>query len=548
MPKEELDSRDLVRGDISDIALVELLGNAYARGFTGKLELVNGSRRKQIFFLHGLPIFVSSEGGEGLIEVARQVKGLSAEDTMQLVTMQKEKGLSDEQVLHLVGLFDDAGLYALQIEHFMQLFLEACGWREGRYRFVGGDDVVSEVALFDLNPLEMIYQGIKTFHSLDLGARLEAVQSQKARLNHGWEKNFSLPRAYFHHSHLLDMFEPGMRVSDGIGRLFGELQDISESMLFIYMLLVTGVLELAEEAEPEEAPVFPEIEILSDEDVVEPGSAGKEVVPQASVEGVSGEAGPFRHEDREDEDSRLLRQIWSRYLEVSRRLDSSADYFEWLGLNMDSDFDAIRQAFSRIRDSISLAGTPLSVQKELAPYQKNLKEELDRAYQAITDPDKRLEYEIPIYNRMLRDCADSGAREELAARQWQRGMWYLNSANRPDLARYCFQKAEELDRQKPHYPAYMGWAIYLNSKNERDRQESRNYLERAIALDPCYDQANYFLGVIHKREGGQEKALEYFQKAIESNPENTQAERELHLIRSQARQSGLFKRLFGKPA
>ncbi len=555
MPARELYTMDMIRGELSEVALVELLGNAYARGFTGKLDLVYGPARKQIYFLNGLPIYVSSDCGPSLIEVARQVKGLSAEDSMQLVTMQKEKGLSEDEVLKILEIFDDAGLYALHIEHFMQLILEACGWTEGRFRFVSGEDVISDVALFDLNPLEMIYQGIKTYHSLDLGTRLEEVQSKKARLNHGWEQSLALPQNYFQHSHLLDMFENEIKISEAIARLYQELNDINEAMLFIYMLLVTGLLELGEEEAPQVGPLYDEDEIILEEEVPKaqektapagPSPEIKETAQDAAGPPLQEGPSPTDEENREEEEARLLREIWARYIDISQRLDNSSDYFEWMNIDPDGDFESIRSAFAALRDELSLADVPRSVASELAPYQRNLAKEMKQAFEKLTDPDKRYEYEQALYNKLARECIDKADKEELAKKQWKRGMWYISSSNRPDLAQKCFQQAMELDQQNPEYPAHIGWAIYLNSKNERDRKEADYYLDYALNINPKYDQTHYFMGVIQKRNGKQEKALEHFRQALVVNPDNAQADREFHLIKSQVKQTGVLKRLLGK--
>jgi len=555
MPARELYTMDLIRGELSEVALVELLGNSYARGFTGKLELVYGPSRKQIYFLNGLPIYVSSDCGPTLIEVARQVKGLSAEDAMQLVTIQKEKGLPADEVLKILGIFDDAGLYALQIEHFMQLILEACGWTEGRFRFVSGEDVISDVALFDLNPLEMIYQGIKTFHSLDLGTRLEEVQSRKARLNHGWEQSLALPQNYFQHSHLLDMFENEIKISEAIARLYGELNDINEALLFIYMLLVTGLLELGDEEVPEVKPLYGEDEIFAEEEVPKVHENPAPPMPSPEIRDTGQDSAgppmqqapsPTEEEKREEEEAKLLREIWASYIDISRRLDNSSNYFEWMNIDPDSDFESIRSAFAALRDELSLTDVPPSVASELAPYQRNLAKEMKRAFEKLTDPDKRYSYEQPLYDKLARECIDMPDKEGLAEKQWKRGMWYLSSSNRPDLAKRCFQQAMELDQQKPEYPAHIGWAIYLNSKNERDRQEADYYLDYALNINPRYDQTHYFMGVIQKRNGSQEKALEHFRQALTVNPDNAQADREFHLMKSQVKQTGVLKRLLGK--
>jgi hypothetical protein len=46
----------LVRGKLSDLPLVEILGHAYAKRLTGQLRLVRENCEKTILFLNGLPV------------------------------------------------------------------------------------------------------------------------------------------------------------------------------------------------------------------------------------------------------------------------------------------------------------------------------------------------------------------------------------------------------------------------------------------------------------------------------------------------------------
>ncbi|MFO8058761.1 MAG: tetratricopeptide repeat protein, partial [bacterium] len=232
---------------------------------------------------------------------------------------------------------------------------------------------------------------------------------------------------------------------------------------------------------------------------------------------------------------------------ISRSLESAVDYFDWLDLKTESDFAEIREAYARMKEKISLEGAPESVKKELSQYHYKLGAMLDHAVTILTDPQKRYDYEQGLFDKMLQTRQRPKDKEELARQQWRRGTWYLSVANKPELARRCFQQALETDQKKAKYPAYVGWALYIKNESAKDRNTALEYIEHSLKMKPNYDQAHYFLGVIKKRQGEREEALEHFRKALKANPENTGADREYHLMRSRDKQASIFKRLFGKP-
>lgn len=241
----ELHSRELTRGNLNQFLLVEILGHTYARKRTGRLELTRGKLKKQIYFLDGLPIFINGEDyTDNLLDLLSQVKKLGRDELDQLKTLKTEKGISSAELLKMLNFTSDMELYSLQVESFMLMALDACGWSDGRFRFLTGDKYLKDVPIFDLNPLEIIYQGIKGFHSLDVGNEIQQVQHMKARLNHGWEQSMALPAVYYERSDTLDLFEQEKSIGETIPRLYQEFGDLNEAMLFLYLLLVTGLLQL----------------------------------------------------------------------------------------------------------------------------------------------------------------------------------------------------------------------------------------------------------------------------------------------------------------
>ncbi len=60
--------------------------------------------------------------------------------------------------------------------------------------------------------------------------------------------------------------------------------------------------------------------------------------------------------------------------------------------------------------------------------------------------------------------------------------------------------------------------------------ESLADIEKSINLNPKLDKSYLFLGYMHKATGRPDKAEKQFEKAIQANPDCTEALRELRLL------------------
>jgi len=283
----------LSRGRLSDLPMVEIMGFAYARRLTGRLRLVREDSEKTVLFLNGLPVWAGCDPpGAGLLEILAEVQRLSADDLRQLQSLQREKGADDEALIRMFGLASDTEVYELQVEACTRVVLAGCGWRDGRYAFRTGEDQVVGKPLYDLNPLELIYHGIRAHHLHDLPELIQQLQGKRARLNHGWESTLALPGEYYRHSDLLDHFEHGANIGEAIPCLYAELGDLNDALLFLYLLLVTGILQVTDDdARREPKPATRLEECPRPEGKSEPHERPEERAAAATEAPVSVEAG-----------------------------------------------------------------------------------------------------------------------------------------------------------------------------------------------------------------------------------------------------------------
>ena len=98
-------------------------------------------------------------------------------------------------------------------------------------------------------------------------------------------------------------------------------------------------------------------------------------------------------------------------------------------------------------------------------------------------------------------------------------------------ARDLFEEACNLCPEEGEFHAFLGWAIFQSDpKKEEAVRAARDQLNQAISLNPKVDKAYLFLGYIYKAMNYKEMAESEFEKAIQVNPDCTEALRELRLI------------------
>ena len=89
----------------------------------------------------------------------------------------------------------------------------------------------------------------------------------------------------------------------------------------------------------------------------------------------------------------------------------------------------------------------------------------------------------------------------------------------------------------------LGWAIFRSQPQKT--AEAKGYINSALKIDPRLDMANYYLGIIAKRENSAKEAESRFRIALEINPQNHPARRELSLLAQDQKQKGVWNKIFG---
>ncbi len=102
-----------------------------------------------------------------------------------------------------------------------------------------------------------------------------------------------------------------------------------------------------------------------------------------------------------------------------------------------------------------------------------------------------------------------------------------------ETAKRYFIEAVELNSTEAEYHAYLGWVTFLAAPHDPAAlQEGRDLIEQAISINPVLDSGYTFLGMLNLQEGNRNGARRNFEQALQYNPENSRARKELAKLES----------------
>ena len=181
---------------------------------------------------------------------------------------------------------------------------------------------------------------------------------------------------------------------------------------------------------------------------------------------------------------------------------------------------------------------------------RNLADEIfnviSSAHDVLADDARRDMYMDEISHGTKRDVSSEVSKILSAEGLFQKGEISLRKREY-EQARDMFAEAVNLCPDEGEFHAYLGWAMFQSDpKNEDAVRSARDQLNQAISLNSKVDKAYLFLGYIYKAMNYREMAEHEFEKAIQCNPDCTEALRELRLInmrrKSKKKSGGLLRR------
>lgn len=577
-----------ISGKISERPLVEVIGGIYAQSLTGQFIVRVRKAEYKIFFFKGMPTYATSSlASDNIFETMVSMGKLDRDDVPRLEKL-VEQGNAPEEALYELGVISSTDLYGLKQLLVREIITRACGYKEGTYEFIEGEEIFEDLPMYDISPITVLYEAINRYMLSSLPEKIQQMSQKQVRLNPRAQSLESVPEIFYQRTYLLDDFHQEMSVEEAISLLNREFKDLNQALIFFYVMYGTGILSLeipkaaALEAEAGNEPVEVEAEPASEspaaqireeqprmEYIYVTGKKAKKFKvkapePQALQEKPRSESPRPANEELKKAPEPLepekpvqpreaalsSEEKFSPELDSERKLilletkfHSSNDYPQMLDVKVSAAVPEIERAYFKIIRQYQLEEIIKAQDPALTPRASELKEKAKAAVAVLSNPDQRNEYEKNLYKNEFRRAYTLPLKRELAKKQFERGKWYLDQ-HRPEPALERFEQAMELDPEQADHFAYTGWAMYRAGKGSIAQAEG--YLKQALRLSSRSDMACYFLGAIAKREGREDQAEEYFKRALSINPENKSAAREIDSIEKHKKESGILQRLFAR--
>ena len=502
--EEEMSFDVSTRGNLRDTPFPELLAAFYQKRATGVLLLKYEKIKKIVYIRDGRPIFVKSNLlNECLGRILVREKMITEEELNESVKRMKDSGRQQGTILIEMGAISPHNLkYGLEKQLEIKLY-DIFGWPEGEYQFNQKEDFETPITTLELSVASLIYEGIK--RNYDVGKieqYLERYQNQYVHPNPNPVLRFQ--------EMLMDEDEENILKSiDGTKTVREMLlsSPISrERMLrFLFALKITGMIVLTQYPVGQEAP--PPLPVVPPPlpPKIEQKTTQEQIIPL---------------EDRE------IKNKIVKKLSVAK----SGTYFDLLGVSQNSSIQEIKRAYIALAKEFHPDRIPNSAGRELRKMAEELFTLLTEAHNILTDEQKRSEYINKITQASKAEAADDVSRLLAAEGKFQAGEEYLKKRLFSKAAE-SFKEAIDLYPEEAEYFAHYGWALFQSEPESQEvLKKARDAIATAITKNPKLDKAYLFMGYIYKSINRDDLAERQFEKAIQCNPDCTDALRELKLL------------------
>jgi tetratricopeptide (TPR) repeat protein len=222
----------------------------------------------------------------------------------------------------------------------------------------------------------------------------------------------------------------------------------------------------------------------------------------------------------------VLRERLAAKAAAMRKLD----YFEILGLPTTANREDVKRSYFALAKEYHPDKHFGSSSAEVRQLAQQIYDLISTAHDTLADPIERERYVKERAQGVKRDIGDEVGKILAAEGKFQRGEELLRNREYVAAHRH-FQDAIALYGDEGEFHAWLGWAKFqIDPSDQAAVDEAIANIEKAIALNPRLDKSYLFLGYIHKAVGRPDKAEKQFEKAIQCNPDCTEALRELRLL------------------
>ena len=221
-----------------------------------------------------------------------------------------------------------------------------------------------------------------------------------------------------------------------------------------------------------------------------------------------------------------------------------ATHYEVLGVPPEATVEEIKQAYfaqAKRFHSDSFSGMELGSARRVS---EEIFSKVSEAYTVLSTKEQRGEYDVFVDRKAKGLPTDVGAILR-AEGLFQKGELYFKAGKWED-AQGLFRDAIALNHAEAEFHAYLGMATFRHSGKA---DQGLQHLEKALELDPRVRKGSLFTAQLLEASGDVERAKNVLRKAIDKDPEFSEAKDELRRLKTkpaEQKKGGFFGRLLKK--
>lgn len=228
-------------------------------------------------------------------------------------------------------------------------------------------------------------------------------------------------------------------------------------------------------------------------------------------------------------------------LHARLKKEQNVDLYELLGVKKSDPPEVIKNAYLDYTRKYHPDRIQVAPDSTVMLRANEVFAEINRAYDTLSNKDKRQEYDIGSIKKKQDDVMTAGAASRKAREL------YLKANTLYKHKKYweavsLMEEAVKLDNQKASFFMLLGLAY---SKSPATRKQAEEVFLKVCKMEPWNADPFFALGELYKSENLMKKAKTYYEKALEINMEHTLAGKAVSDLNIYGKKKPVFS-LFGK--
>lgn len=470
-------------GDLSQIPFITVFKHLMDSCFTGTLHLVNDRIRKAVYMTEGRLVFASSNRvAETLGRHMLQLGVLSQEVYEEALEKLNATGRKFGQILQEMGALSEVEVEDAVRDNIIAKVTTVFSWTEGKYALGPVDEKQSNSVQGTISPARVLLRGI-----LEKTTVGDIFAVMRNNLNHFIVMSKDPSELAIE----LELDENDRLYLQNVGALAGktvqQALSLSSKERDMRLLLALFALDYFSTS-------------LDPDQVSAVSQTGRE----------TGEA--------------------IRSAKKTLSVIKGQNHFTVLGVPLDASDEKIKNSYQEKAKTYHPDKLPADAPQELKDIYSEIFVRIGEAYSTLATAGGRSDYLEYLKSPSTTKVAE-GTRLLDAERNYQQGMGFARKRQWAEALPHI-EEAFRLNPDEAEYAMQCGIVKMNLREGDRNRnwEEARKNLLRAAELDAGSGEAFYRLGNLHKLMGDDDKAYEYFQRALVRSPDHLQARMELRLL------------------